>query len=90
MAEISGRSFDAGAVLKVDGDRFVDCTFKGSTLKYGGGAHPVFLRCTLDGVNWHFTESALRTIQFLQGINSSDSGRVMVGQLFRPGAYIGE
>ena len=90
MAEIRGRTFDKGASLKVDGDTFVECTFTGTTLKYGGGAHPKFERCTLTGINWYFTDAALRTIQLLQGLNASEGGAAMVGQLFKPGVYIRE
>lgn len=90
MAEIKGRSFDAGAIVKTDGDTFVDCTFTGCTLRYGGGPHPLFQRCTMTNVNWHFSDAALRTIQFLQVINNSDGGPAMISQLFQPGAYISE
>jgi hypothetical protein len=44
----------------------------------------------MDNVNWHFADSALRTIQLLQVINNSDGGPAMIGQLFQPGAYISE
>jgi hypothetical protein len=90
MAEIRGRTFGKGSSLKVDGDTFVECTFTDTVLKYGGGAHPKFERCTMTGINWHFTDAALRTIQLLQGLNASESGAVMVSQLFKPGVYIGE
>jgi hypothetical protein len=89
MVEVRERSFGKEDV-QTDGETFVGCIFEGTTLRYGGGPHPRFERCTLTGVNWHFNDAALRTIQFLQGINASDGGPAFIGDLFRPGVYISE
>jgi hypothetical protein len=90
MPEVRDRKFDAEFPVQTDGGHFIGCTFEGTTLAYGGGEHPKFDQCTLDGVNWYFTGEALRTIQFLQQINASPGGPAFLGDLFRPGAYLSE
>ncbi len=90
MSEVRDRKYDAQTPVDTDGGHFIGCTFEGTTLRYGGGEHPKFEQCTFDGVNWYFTDGALRTIQFLQMINASPGGPAFLGDLFREGAYLSE
>jgi hypothetical protein len=90
MGEVRDRRFGDDEPVETDGDRFVGCTFEGTTLQYGGGLHPQFDDCTLTGVNWMFTNAALRTIQFLQMVNASEGGPAFIADLFRPGVYLTE
>jgi hypothetical protein len=87
---VRDRKFDASTPVRTDGGHFIGCTFESTTLTYGGGEHPKFEQCSLNGVNWHFTGEALRTIQFLQLINASPGGPAFVGELFRPGVLLSE
>ena len=88
MPEVRDRKFNNDFPVETDGGHFIGCTFEGTTLVYGGGEHPKFDECTLEGVNWYFSEGALRTIQFLQLINASPGGPAFVGDLFKPGVYL--
>ena len=89
MAEIRDRTF-AGDVVDTDGTNFIGCTFQSVSLRYAGGEHPRFEGCSFDGMNWYFTDAALRTIQLLQSLNAGGVGEEMVANLFKPGNYIGE
>jgi hypothetical protein len=82
--------FTGDDAIYVDGGRFVGCTFDGSTLIYSGGELPRFEDCRLNGVGWAFADHALRTVQFLQTLNASPGGPEFLGELFAPGAIIGD
>jgi hypothetical protein len=90
MTEFRDRIFSAGETVDTDGNSFLGCTFNGATLRYGGGPHPTFEECRFDAMSWYFTDAALRTIQLLQSLSSSDIANAMVTELFKPGNYIGE
>ena len=90
MEVLSNLTFRAGEEVRVDRKQFVNCRFEGVQLRYGGGTHPDFVDCVVDGGGWYFDEAALRTIQLLQIIGNSDNGRAFIDDLFKPGNYIGE
>lgn len=90
MSEYRDRSFAAGEVVDIDGNRYLNCQFAGAQLRYGGGAHPYFEDCDLMGSGWYFTDAALRTIQFLQVINDSPGGDTFIADLFKAGRFIAE
>ncbi len=90
MAEIRDRTFTDGEAVEMDGNTFIGCTFGSATLRYAGGEHPLFENCSFDGMNWEFTDAALRTIQLLQSLNIHGVGEEMVSLLFTPGNYIGD
>ena len=50
---VRDHSFSADDIVLVDDGTFIDCTFTGTILHYGGGEHPKFEQCTLDNVGWH-------------------------------------
>jgi uncharacterized protein YjbI with pentapeptide repeats len=87
MEEIKGQTYADGATVDVDGRTFSDCKFESATLRYCGGAHPIFNNCDFGGANWHFSDGALRTIQLLQQINASPGGDRFLADLFKPGIY---
>ena len=90
MAEIRKQTFTAGATVETDGNTFIDCKFDSASLQYSGGPHPFFQNCESGDIGWYFAGPALRTIQLLQQINSSEAGAKLIADLFRPGNYIGE
>ena len=90
MAEIRNQTFTADTTVETDGNRYVECSFEGATLQYAGGEHPSFENCRSTDVSWYFAGAALRTIQLLQDVATSEPGRKMVTDLFRPGNFIGE
>jgi hypothetical protein len=64
-----------GGTIRVDGQRFIDCTFQSCTLEFAGEAVPFFERCTFIDVSWSFVEGAGNTIAFLQAMyNTFGSG----------------
>jgi hypothetical protein len=90
MPDVEGRTYQGGTV-ETDGTKFTDCTFDSVELRYGGGEHPVFERCTFNGgASWRFTGAGLRTVQFLQQIVNSDGGKDFIDDIFQPGKYFTE
>lgn len=70
MAEVvKGKKYGEEPVV-LDGKIFFDCTFKDSTLLYGGGQLPSFDTCTFDSVKYSFIESAGNTMMFLRTLYS--------------------
>lgn len=90
MAEIRDRIFTGDEAVETDGNTFIGCNFESASLRYGGGAHPVFENCTFGDIGWYFTDSALRTIQLLQQINDVETGGTFIADMFKPGNYIVE
>ena len=90
MTEIRDRTYGEGEIVDTDGNTFIACTFNSSSLRYAGGALPLFEGCTFENMGWLFADSALRTIQLLQSLNNSGVGDAMIAELFKPGNYIGE
>ena len=68
MADFLGRDWD-NETIEIDGNRYSQCTFKNCKLVYRGGDIPVFEGCKLDFCSWHWEDAAIRTIEFLRGIN---------------------
>jgi hypothetical protein len=89
--EVSGKTFDGGALVETDGRSFTDCTFNSAVLIYRGGAHPYFDRCTFGTeVTWRFLGPALITIQFLQRIANDKGGEHFIAHLFQKGRYFAD
>ncbi len=90
MTEIRDRTFTKDEIVDTDGNTFVGCTFESASLRYTGGEHPLFHDCKFENMSWYFTDEALRTIQLLQSLNNSGVADQLVGELFKPGNYIGD
>jgi glycosyltransferase involved in cell wall biosynthesis len=52
--------------LWIDGARFENCDFEGTTFSYAGGAVPAFDRCTMKDVRFDFASSAANTVELLR------------------------
>jgi hypothetical protein len=89
MAEVRNRTFSDQAMVDIDGTTFIGCNFESASLRYSGGAHPVFEDCAFAETGWYFSDAALRTIQLLQQLHSQP-GSTFIADLFRPGNYIVE
>ena len=76
--------------VDVDGNRFVNCRFENTQLRYGGGMLPNFENCHFENVGWYFHDAALRTIQLLQVQNRDGEAEAFINQLFHAGNVIGE
>jgi hypothetical protein len=68
-AELKGKTFGAERII-LDGGRFVECEFNGTTLVYFGGSIPEVDRCRLNGVNFAFEGPAKNTVELLRWLNS--------------------
>ena len=68
MAEFLGKDFD-NETVQIDGNRYTQCSFKSCKLVYRGGDMPLFEGCKLDFCTWLWEDAAIRTIEFLRGIN---------------------
>lgn len=55
--------------LRVDGNRYVGCTFVRCGLVYQGGELPVFERCTFSGVSLQLAGESLSTLRYLSGMH---------------------
>lgn len=68
-AELRGKTFGADRII-LDGGRFIECEFNGTTLIYCGGGIPEIDRCRLNGVNFSFEGPAKNTVELLRWLNS--------------------
>ena len=68
-AELKGMTFGSDRVI-LDGGRFVECEFNGTTLVYFGGIIPEVDRCRLNGVSFSFEGPAKNTVDLLRWLNS--------------------
>lgn len=73
--ELKGKKFGADRII-LDGGRFVECEFDGTTLVYFGGRIPEIDRCRLNKVNFRFEGPARNTVELLRWLNEQ---RVIVG-----------
>ncbi len=68
-AELKGKTFGADRII-LDGGRFIECEFNGTTLIYCGGSIPEIDRCRLNGVSFSFEGPAKNTVELLRWLNS--------------------
>lgn len=68
-AELRGKTFGVDRII-LDGGRFIECEFNGTTLIYCGGGIPEIDRCRLNGVNFSFEGPAKNTVELLRWLNS--------------------
>lgn len=70
--------------VRLDGNTFIECTFKNCVMVYGGGPPPVMNLCHFHDVNWSFVEQAGNTLELMRSIyhGAGDGGRHMIEQTF--------
>ena len=52
--------------LRLDGETFADCEFRGCRMVYTGGEPPEFSGCRFDGCEWKFEDSASNSLAFMK------------------------
>ena len=80
---IKGETFGTQRI-KIDGKRFVNCTFAKTEFAYWGEAHTAFVSCGFDlgPQSFVFEGSAIRTIQLLKELYSQAVFRPFVDHVF--------
>ena len=63
-----------GEIVDVDGAEFIECEFRGTTLRYGGGEVPRIIKCSFFGTRFAVEGAAARTVTFLRAMASPGSG----------------
>ena len=82
MQDLVGQTFTGS--ISVDGNRYVDCTFKGCVMVYGGGVPPSFSGCHFRDSRLSFVGAAANTLAFLKALDSPSSGlQRIVRETFR-------
>lgn len=74
MTEHAAQAF-TDVTLHIDGERFLDCEFRGATLVYAGGPLPFFEGCHFHNCTWRLDDAADRTralISFLYDLGPAD------------------
>lgn len=61
-------------IVDIDGAEFLECEFRGTTLRYGGGEVPRIIRCRFSDTRFAVEGAAARTLTFLQAMASAGSG----------------
>lgn len=69
--------------VSLDDREFIGCTFNGCTMVFGGGEVPLIADCSLNGVDFDFEGSALRTVHFCRWLTMVGGKDVVVGYLTR-------
>lgn len=52
--------------VKLDGEAFADCEFRGCRLIYAGGEPPSFTGCKFEACEWKFEDAAASTLAYLK------------------------
>lgn len=73
MAKHTGEHFENKDVV-LDGNEFVDCTFKNVALVYSGGQIPAIQNCNFEAFALRFDGPARNTLEFLRGLSGPQSG----------------
>jgi hypothetical protein len=69
--------------VEVDGQTFIDCTFRNCRLIFRGTDLPQFTRCLFDRVRWGYKDAAAITLEHLSGwYQTGDGGRRQIEELF--------
>jgi hypothetical protein len=67
------RSFGA-EIIDLDGAEFVECKFRGTTLRYSGGEVPRIIGCSFSEARFAVDGAAARTLALLRAMASRGSG----------------
>jgi hypothetical protein len=68
-----GRAFGS-EIVDIDAGEFLECEFRGTTLRYSGGEPPRIIRCKFSDTRFAMEGAAARTVAFLQAMASTRSG----------------
>lgn len=61
-------------LVDLDGGEFIDCQFRGTTIRYSGGAVPRIVGCSFSETRFIVDGPAARTVELLQAMASPRSG----------------
>lgn len=67
------RSFGA-EIVDLDGAEFLECKFRGTTLRYNGGEVPRIVRCSFSDARFTVDGPAARTLALLKAMALPGSG----------------
>jgi hypothetical protein len=67
------RAFEA-EIVDLDGAEFLECQFRGTTLRYSGGEVPRIIRCSFSEARFAVDGAAARTVALLKAMASRGSG----------------
>jgi hypothetical protein len=67
------QEFDRG-VVDLDGAEFVNCRFRGTTIRYSGGELPRIIGCSFFNARFAVDGAAARTLQLLSAMSLPGSG----------------
>ncbi len=71
--------------VRVDGNRYEDCTFYNCKLEFAATALPIFHRCRFANSDWFFVDAAANMIAFLSQLpkDFGTPGKELFKNLFR-------
>jgi len=71
-------------VIQLDGNQYINCTFRRCQLQFGGLASVTLESCNFNQCSWTFTEAAARTVNFMIGLyhGTGKGGRDLVEKTF--------
>jgi hypothetical protein len=61
-------------IVDIDGAEFLECEFRGTTLRYSGGEVPRIIRCSFFDMRFAVEGAAARTLALLKGMAAPGSG----------------
>ncbi len=61
-------------LVDLDGGEFIDCQFRGTTVRYSGGAVPRIVGCSFSETRFVVDGAAARTVELLKAMASPRSG----------------
>ena len=67
------RAFGA-EIVDLDGAEFIECRFRGTTLRYSGGVVPRIIGCSFSQARFAVDGAAARTLTLLKAMASPGSG----------------
>lgn len=83
MAKFENSKFE-NTEEKLDGNIYVNCTFKRCRLVYGGTGVVTLEGCGFHECSWSFVDAAARTINFMVGLyhGTGEGGRKLIEKTF--------
>ncbi len=81
MARHENETFE-NTTVELDGETFVNCTFKNVTLAYSGGAPPHLDACNFDDFTFDFRGAASNTAIFMRALSETTGGDEVIRKNF--------